>query len=48
VLYLLVASRETLVVAIGYACVCWVFVYGLFDRVLHIPLPRGALVPFGF
>ena len=46
--YLLVASRESPVVAIGYAFVCWLFVYGLFDRVLHIPLPRGVLLTFGF
>jgi hypothetical protein len=46
-LYLLVASRESPWMALGYAFVCWLFVYGLFDRVLHVPLPRGALLVLG-
>jgi hypothetical protein len=43
-LYLLVASRESPSLAFVYAFVCWVFVYGLFDRILHVPLPRGVLL----
>ncbi len=35
VLYLLAASRESPVLAGGYALASWVFVYGLFDRLLH-------------
>jgi hypothetical protein len=42
--YLLVASRESAVLAGSYALVSWAFVYGLFDRLLHIPLPRGVLL----
>jgi hypothetical protein len=39
VVYLLVVSRESPVLAGGYALASWVFVYGLFDRLLRIPLP---------
>jgi hypothetical protein len=42
--YLLVVSGESLVLAASCAFVCWVFIYGLFDRLLHIPLPPGALL----
>lgn len=42
--YLLVASRESPVLAGSYALVSWLFVYSLFDRLLHIPLPRGVLL----
>lgn len=42
--YLLAASRESPVMAGSYALASWMFVYGLFDRVLHIPLPSGALL----
>ena len=42
--YLLAASRESPVLAGTYALASWVFVYGLFDRVLHIPLPAGILL----
>ena len=42
--YLLVASRESAVLASSYALVSWLFVYGLFDQILHIPLPRGVLL----
>lgn len=43
-IYLLVASRESPVLAGSYALVSWLFVYSLFDRLLHIPLPRGVLL----
>ncbi len=43
-LYLLAASRESPVLAGSYALASWLFVYGLFDRVLHTPLPAGALL----
>ena len=38
-LYLLGASRESPVLAGACALASWVFVYGLFDRLLRIPLP---------
>jgi hypothetical protein len=38
-LYLLAASRESPVLAGACAVASWVFVYGLFDRLLRIPLP---------
>jgi putative tricarboxylic transport membrane protein len=38
-LYLLGASRESPVLAGACAVASWVFVYGLFDRLLRIPLP---------
>jgi hypothetical protein len=41
--YLLVVSRRSPVLAGGYALVSWLFVYGLFDRALNVPLPAGAL-----
>ena len=44
-LYLLVISRESAVLSGVYALASWAFVYGLFDRVLHVPLPAGALLP---
>jgi hypothetical protein len=44
ILYLLVASRESVKMAVIYAFCCWLFIYGLFDRLLHLPLPGGALL----
>jgi putative tricarboxylic transport membrane protein len=44
VAYLLIVARQSPVLAGTYALVSWTFVYGLFDRVLHIPLPAGALL----
>ena len=44
VAYLLIVARRSPVLAGTYAFVSWMFVYGLFDRVLHIPLPAGALL----
>jgi hypothetical protein len=44
ILYLLVASRESILVALIYAAAAWFFVYALFVRVLHIPLPQGVLL----
>jgi hypothetical protein len=37
--YLMAASRESAMLAGTCALASWVFVYGLFDRVLHLPLP---------
>ena len=44
VAYLLIVARQSPLLAGCYALVSWMFVYGLFDRVLHIPLPAGALL----
>ena len=41
--YLLAVARQSPVFAGAYALVSWAFVYGLFDRLLHIPLPAGVL-----
>lgn len=41
--YLLVASREKPLAAVLYAAVSWIFVYGVFDQTLHIPLPNSVL-----
>lgn len=43
-IYLLAASRESPLLAGSYALASWLFVYGLFDRVLHTPLPAGVLL----
>ncbi len=43
VVYLLVASRERIVLAGTYGLVCWIFIYALFDRLLHVPLPEGVI-----
>jgi hypothetical protein len=40
----LIAWRESIVVAGVYALASWLFVYGLFDRLLHVPLPAGVLM----
>jgi hypothetical protein len=37
--YLLTASRESPLLAGACALASWAFVYGLFDRLLRIPLP---------
>ncbi|MGH9256411.1 MAG: tripartite tricarboxylate transporter permease [Vicinamibacterales bacterium] len=42
-LYLLAVARQSPIFAGAYAFMCWLFVYGLFDRALRVPLPRGAL-----
>jgi hypothetical protein len=41
--YLLVAARGSLVLAGTYALASWLFIYGLFDRALRVPLPAGVL-----
>jgi len=43
VLYLLAVAKQSPAFAGSYALISWTFVYGLFDRVLHIPLPAGVL-----
>ncbi len=43
VVYLLAAARQSVVLAGTYAFASWLFIYGLFDRALRIPLPAGVL-----
>jgi hypothetical protein len=43
-LYLVFVSRDSLPLAAGYAAITWLFLYGIFDQVLHLPLPTSALV----
>jgi TctA family transporter len=42
--YLTFVPRRSLALAGTYALASWAFVYGLFDRLLHIPLPPGLLL----
>jgi hypothetical protein len=42
--YLRVAARERWVTSIAIAALCWSVVFGVFDRVLHVPLPAGELL----
>ena len=41
--YLLIVARQSIPRAGAYAVVSWLFIYGLFDRALRIPLPAGVL-----
>lgn len=38
------AAREGWAPSVIIAAFCWAFVYGIFDRVLHVPLPAGELI----
>jgi len=38
------AAREGWVTSAVIAAICWAFVYGVFDRLLHVPLPPGELL----
>jgi putative tricarboxylic transport membrane protein len=42
--YLRVAARENWVASIAVAALCWSVVFGVFDRLLHVPLPAGELL----
>jgi hypothetical protein len=44
VAYLRLAAREGWVPSVGIAAVCWALVFGVFDRLLHVPLPAGELL----
>jgi len=41
--YLVAAARGSWVLAGTYALASWLFIYGLFDRALRVPLPAGVL-----
>lgn len=42
--YLRFAARESWATSVGIAAVCWALVFGVFDRLLHLPLPAGVLL----
>ena len=42
--YLRFAARESWVTSGAVAGVCWALVFGVFDRLLHLPLPPGELL----
>ena len=42
--YLRFAARESWVTSVAVAAVCWALVFGVFDRLLHLPLPPGELL----
>lgn len=47
--YLRFAAREGWVPTVAVAALCWSVVFGVFDRLLHVPLPAGELLRvFGF
>lgn len=46
VTYLRFAARESWATSVGVAAVCWALVFGVFDRLLHLPLPPGELIRF--
>ncbi|MGH2450315.1 MAG: tripartite tricarboxylate transporter TctB family protein [Candidatus Limnocylindria bacterium] len=43
-LYLRLGAREGWLMSAAIAAGSWAFVYGLFDRALHVPLPAGPLL----
>lgn len=43
-LYLKVQSRERWLISISMTVFCGLFVYGLFDRLLHVPFPPGIVI----
>ena len=44
--YLRIATRESWVTSVAVAGVCWALVFGVFDRLLHLPLPAGEMIRF--
>ncbi len=48
VAYMRLIGRERWPITLGMAAGCWAFIYGLFDRLLHVPLPKGELVRLVF
>jgi hypothetical protein len=45
-LYLKLAGGENWILTLVFTFFSWAFIEGLFDRLLHIPLPQGWLLPF--
>lgn len=44
VAYMRIIGRERWGTTLGVAGGCWAFIYALFDRLLHVPLPTGELL----
>lgn len=44
VAYLRIAAREGWFASVAVAALCWALVFGVFDRLLHVPLPPGVLL----
>lgn len=42
--YLRFAARERWLTSVAIAALCWALVFGVFDRLLHVPLPAGELL----
>ena len=42
--YLRFAARERWSTSVAVAALCWALVFGVFDRLLHVPLPAGELL----
>lgn len=42
--YLRIAAREGWFASVTVAALCWALVFGVFDRLLHVPLPPGELI----
>ena len=42
--YLRFAARESWATSLAIAALCWALVFGVFDRLLHVPLPAGELL----
>lgn len=42
--YLRFAARESWMTSVAVAALCWALVFGVFDRLLHVPLPAGELL----
>lgn len=42
--YLRFAARESWSTSVAVAALCWALVFGVFDRLLHVPLPAGELL----
>jgi hypothetical protein len=42
--YLRAMAREGWLLSAIVAALCWALVFGIFDRVLHVPLPTGQLI----
>jgi hypothetical protein len=43
-LYLKVQGRESWTLSVAFTVAVWLFFYGLFDRLLHLPFPQGWLL----
>ncbi len=42
-IYLRITAKEKWMISILFGIAAWVFVYGIFDRILHVPFPAGQL-----